>query len=90
MHDQLVSLHSAVTSSMLFPWERRQFDGKPGGLKTWEKLYWGIFVTSISVFLFSRVLAPKGKEKVGSTAPSLAVVWPCGGCPLRLANAAQH
>lgn len=44
---------------MLFPWERRQFDGSGGGLRTWEKVYWGVFVTSISIFLFSRIITPK-------------------------------
>ena len=26
-----------------------------GGLRTWEKLYWGVFVVAISIFLFNRV-----------------------------------
>lgn len=49
----------------MFPWERRQLrgaeDGK--GLRTWEKLYWGVFVTAISVFLFSRLLLPNHKKE---------------------------
>lgn len=30
-------------------------EGGPGGLRTWEKLYWGVFVVAISVFLFNRL-----------------------------------
>lgn len=53
------SIHSippikhATASAWMFPWERRQMEGS-GGLKTWEKLYWGVFVVAISVFLFNR------------------------------------
>ena len=43
----------------MFPWERRQLRGDGSGLRTWEKLYWGVFVTAISVFLFSRLAGPK-------------------------------
>ena len=43
----------------MFPWERRQLRGDGTGLQTWEKLYWGVFVTAISVFLFSRLAGPK-------------------------------
>ena len=54
-----------VHQPWMFPWERRQLrgaeDGK--GLRTWEKLYWGVFVTAISVFLFSRLLLPNRKAE---------------------------
>ena len=43
----------------MFPWERRQLRGDGTGLRTWEKLYWGVFVTAISVFLFSRLTGPR-------------------------------
>ena len=55
----------AAQQPWMFPWERRQLlggeDGK--GLRTWEKLYWGVFVTAISVFLFSRLLLPNKKAE---------------------------
>ena len=55
----------------MFPWERRQLrgaeDGK--GLRTWEKLYWGVFVTAISVFLFSRLLLPGAKKEEDPVRP---------------------
>lgn len=49
----------------MLPWEKRQLlggeDGK--GLRIWEKVYWGVFVTAISVFLFSRLLLPSKKAE---------------------------
>ncbi|KAK9832442.1 hypothetical protein WJX74_010363 [Apatococcus lobatus] len=39
----------------MFPWEKRQMDGSKQPLRTWEKVYWGVFVTGFSVFLLSRV-----------------------------------
>jgi hypothetical protein len=39
----------------MFPWERRQLEGGTGGLRTWEKLYWGVFVVAVSFFLFNRL-----------------------------------
>lgn len=39
----------------MFPWEKRQMDGRGTPLRTWEKLYWGVFVTAISLFLFNRL-----------------------------------
>ena len=62
-----------VTSGMLFPWERRQFDGAPGGLKTWEKLYWGVFVTCISLYLFSRIARPNTTQ---DTKVQSGQAWP--------------
>jgi len=35
-----------MASRMLFPWERRQFDG--GQLTWWEKLYWIILIPSVA------------------------------------------
>ncbi len=32
-------------------------DGGKQPLRTWEKVYWGVFVTGFSVFLLSRVSA---------------------------------
>ena len=56
---------SAVHTPWMFPWERRQLrgaeDGK--GLRTWEKLYWGVFVSAISVYLFSRLLLSNKKAE---------------------------
>lgn len=37
----------------MFPWEKRQLHG--GNLRWWEKLYWGVFVVGISLFLFNRI-----------------------------------
>lgn len=54
---------ASVTRAMLFPWERRQFDGRGGKLRTWEKLYWGVFVTAVAGLLFSKVLLPAEKEQ---------------------------
>ncbi|KAK9801898.1 hypothetical protein WJX73_009419 [Symbiochloris irregularis] len=42
----------------MFPWERRQIEGAGTPLRTWEKAYWGIFVTAIALFLFSRLHSP--------------------------------
>jgi hypothetical protein len=40
----------------MFPWERRQMDAGDGkGLRTWEKWYWGVFVTALAFLLFSRL-----------------------------------
>ena len=39
----------------MFPWEKRQMDGGGQPLRTWEKLYWGVFVTGFSVFLLTRL-----------------------------------
>ncbi|EIE25925.1 hypothetical protein COCSUDRAFT_60929 [Coccomyxa subellipsoidea C-169] len=39
----------------MFPWERRQMDSNAQGLRTWEKLYWGVFVTALAGLLFSRL-----------------------------------
>ncbi|CAL5218668.1 g375 [Coccomyxa viridis] len=51
-----VSTHSArAASAWMLPWERRQMDGAATPLRTWEKLYWGIFVAGFSAFLFSRL-----------------------------------
>lgn len=43
----------------MFPWEKRQLQG--GALRPWEKLYWGVFVVAVSLFLFNR-LDPWEKE----------------------------
>ncbi len=44
-----------AASAWMLPWERRQMDGAATPLRTWEKLYWGIFVAGFSAFLFSRL-----------------------------------
>ena len=43
-----------AASAWMFPWEKRQMDGS-GPLRTWERIYWGGFVTALSLFLFSRL-----------------------------------
>ena len=60
----------------MFPWERRQLRGgdEGGGLRTWEKLYWGVFVTAISVFLFSRLLSPAKKVEEDPVRPPTAAI----------------
>jgi hypothetical protein len=67
--------HVAGVEPWMFPWERRQLRGDGTGLRTWEKLYWGVFVTAISVFLFSRLATPK---KVAEEDP---VRGPAPACP---------
>lgn len=47
-------LPNRAATSWMFPWERRQMQGS-GGLRTWEKMYWGVFVVAISLFLFNRL-----------------------------------
>ena len=47
-----------AVSRWMFPWERRQMDEK-GPLKTWEKLYWGVFVGTIALLLFNRLPGQK-------------------------------
>ena len=40
-------------------------DGGSGPLRTWERVYWGGFVTAISIFLFTRLNSrgtPKGED----------------------------
>lgn len=46
------------TKVWMFPWERRQIEGAGTPLRSWEKAYWGVFVTAIALFLFSRLRAP--------------------------------
>ena len=36
-------------------------DARGSPLRTWEKVYWGVFVTAISLFLFNR-LKPNSQE----------------------------
>lgn len=50
-----------TATSWMFPWEKRQMDGRGTPLRTWEKLYWGVFVTAIALFLFNR-LKPNPQE----------------------------
>ena len=47
----------------MFPWERRQLDGAPGGLKPWEKAYWGLFVGGLAFLLASRLYRGSGSEE---------------------------
>eukprot|EP00890_Picochlorum_soloecismus_P001429 jgi/Picsp_1/2287/NSC_05751-R1_protein len=54
---------AAVATNWMFPWERRQMQG--GSLSSWEKLYWGVFVVAISVFLFNRAGHFTSSEKDG-------------------------
>ena len=48
----------------MFPWEKRQMDGRNTPLRTWEKLYWGVFVTAISLLLFNRLKPDPEQDKV--------------------------
>ena len=36
-------------------------DGTPGPPKSWEKYYWGVFVTALAFLLFSRLT---GRDEV--------------------------
>ncbi len=45
----------------MFPWERRQMEGS-GQLRTWEKVYWGLFVGGMAVLLYTRLLMPEAKK----------------------------
>lgn len=53
-----------TATSWMFPWEKRQMDGRGTPLRTWEKLYWGVFVTAISLFLFNRLKPDPVEAKV--------------------------
>lgn len=54
-----------AASAWMFPWEKRQMDGTQQPLRTWEKLYWGVFVTALAGLLFSRLfLSEKPEPKV--------------------------
>ena len=46
----------------MFPWEKRQMDGAQQPLRTWEKLYWGVFVTALAGLLFSRLYRSEKSE----------------------------
>ena len=48
----------------MFPWEKRQMDGQSGPLRSWEKIYWWIFVSAIAFFLYSRLLGKDTEEAV--------------------------
>ena len=42
-------------------------DGRGTPLRTWEKAYWGVFVTAISLFLFNRLRPdPQAAQVTGS------------------------
>ena len=45
----------SAASAWMFPWEKRQMEGGSGPLRTWERVYWGVFVTGLSFFLLSRL-----------------------------------
>jgi len=53
---------AAAATAWMFPWERRQLDGAPGGLKPWEKAYWGLFVGGLAFLLASRLYRGSGSE----------------------------
>ncbi|CAL8470149.1 g9691 [Coccomyxa elongata] len=58
-----VQLQSAqAASAWMFPWEKRQMDGAQQPLRTWEKLYWGVFVTALAGLLFSRLYRSEKPE----------------------------
>lgn len=56
-----------IATDWMFPWERRQMSGEPGGLRTWEKIYWGVFVMGLGFILINR-LAPEDAEKAAKEA----------------------
>jgi len=56
----------------MFPWEKRQMDGSNQPLRTWEKVYWGVFVTGFSVFLLSRVSVWTSAEPED---PAVSMTW---------------
>ena len=53
---------AAAATAWMFPWERRQLDGAPGGLKPWEKAYWGLFVGGLAFLLASRLYRGSGSD----------------------------
>jgi hypothetical protein len=53
---------AAAATAWMFPWERRHLDGAPGGLKPWEKAYWGLFVGGLAVLLASRLYSGSGSD----------------------------
>ena len=59
----------------MLPWERRQLlggdDKQGGGLRTWEKAYWGLFVTAIAFLLYSRLLKPDSAAEAAAAAAKL-------------------
>ena len=53
----------------MLPWERRQLLGdEKQGLRTWEKAYWGLFVTAIAFLLYSRLLKPDSAAEAAAAA----------------------
>jgi hypothetical protein len=61
----------------MLPWERRQMDGGAKPLRTWEKLYWGVFVTALAGLLFSRLwLSDKPDPKVNHRV-TMPLQWLC-------------
>ena len=56
----------AAATAWMFPWERRQMGGEGTPLRTWERLYWGVFVMAIAIYLFSRLQAAPAEAKVGA------------------------
>lgn len=57
----------AAATAWMFPWERRQMGGEGTPLRTWERLYWGVFVMAIALYLFSRLQAAPAEAKVGAS-----------------------
>ena len=51
----------APVSAWMFPWERRQMEGGTP-LRTWEKLYWGLFVGGLAFLLYSRLFLADAKK----------------------------
>ncbi|KAK9859826.1 hypothetical protein WJX84_006638 [Apatococcus fuscideae] len=56
----------------MFPWEKRQMDGSKQPLRTWEKVYWGVFVTGFSVFLLSRIAERREESRMRAARLMLA------------------
>lgn len=46
-------------------------DGASGPLRSWERLYWGVFVSAIAYFLYTRM---SGKEQEDMTDPEACLI----------------
>lgn len=55
-------------------------DGGKQPLRTWEKVYWGVFVTGFSVFLLSRVSVWTSAEPEDPAVSKLATLTSFSGC----------
>ena len=66
-----------------------------GGLRTWEKVYWGVFVVAISLFLFNRLRdvqpeEPQVDEKKEALKREKARMVLAGGSVVNFNNAGEE